>query len=112
MLGAEKLDLICLEFVNLQLIMMLESNWVETGRGWLSFLNHEALSSRPDWDAEPESASKDHGDTDKPETSEGVPWTSAGMTPVEIPVVSIPDKNPSCPCCSTQFNHIDRKSVV
>lgn len=39
MLGAEKLDLICLGFVNLQLIMMLEFNWMETGRGWPSFPN-------------------------------------------------------------------------
>lgn len=44
--------------------------------------------------------------SEETKTPEALPRTSEGRTLVRTPVVSIPDKNPSCPCCATPFTRM------
>ncbi|NXU66267.1 ZBT44 protein, partial [Horornis vulcanius] len=46
------------------------------------------------------------GDVEEPRTPEAPPGISEVVTPVGTPVVSVPDKNPSCPRCSTRFTRM------
>lgn len=81
---------------------------IQPGGNWEGFAKnpeaYEALPTRSTRDGETECLLKDHRDKDEPDTSAALPGTSLGMIPTDTLVVSVPDKNPSCPSCDTQFN--------
>lgn len=41
-----------------------------------------------------------------PAKSPPVPGNSVNQTPEDIPTVTIPDKNPPCPCCGTRVDRV------
>lgn len=61
----------------------------------------EPYETLPSWPAQDDDIECGQGDTDEPKTPEALPGTSEGRAQAATPVVSIPDKNPSCPHCFT-----------
>ncbi|TRZ23931.1 hypothetical protein HGM15179_003202 [Zosterops borbonicus] len=98
----ERFNLVPLEFCNSNLVSLRRVH-LDNARECLANLPepYEILPLRV---VREEQAECEVRESAEPKTPEAQPGTSGVPSPPKTPVVSVPDKSPSCPCCADQFN--------
>lgn len=102
-LGYERFHLACLELLNSAFC----KNGFQRGDVWEGLAEFpEPYMTLPVRDTQGDGAECEPKESEEHNTPEAFPGISSDGTPVETPVVSIPDANPACLCCSTWFTRM------